>query len=101
MKLSKEVRIELDNLSDRQRDIVLGGLDKKLGLFEKSGILSYKYEVCPICNDIGSTLENPKCEECYLKIGCKEPFNCGFRDDPKLGYQYFNNMREYLLRDRK
>jgi hypothetical protein len=97
MKLSEEVRAELDNLSDRQRDIVLDGLNKKLGFFKKSGILSYRYETCPICNDIGSTIENPKCEECYLKVGCKEPFNRGFRNDPQIGFEYFNEMRRHLL----
>lgn len=95
--LSKEVEKELSYLSSRQRKIVLSGLKKKLSHFKKTGILSYKYEVCPICNDIGSTLEDPKCEKCYLKIGCKEPFNRGFRDDVEMGVQYFSEMQEYLL----
>jgi len=96
--LTQEVKNELLAMNLRQRNIVLEGLHKKLGFYNRTGILSYKYEVCPVCKDVGSTLENPRCEKCYLKIGCKEPFNKGFRDDPEKGYEYFDEMRKYLLK---
>jgi len=95
--LSEEVKEELIMLTKEQREIVLKGLDKKLSYYQKTGILSYKYEVCPVCNDVGSTLENPKCDECYIKISCKEPFNKGFRDDPEKGFEYFSAMRRFIL----
>ena len=91
------IKRELDNLTDTQCATVLTGLDKKLTHFNNTGNLSYKYEVCPICKDIGSTLENPRCDECYLKIGCKHPFYAGFRHDPQVGYLYFKEMYKYLL----
>lgn len=95
--LSEDVRLELSSLTELQKKIVLSGLDGKLGHFNKSGMLSYKYEVCPICKDIGSTLEDPKCWMCYLKIGCKIPFKYGFRDDPEVGAIYFSQMRNFLI----
>jgi len=95
--LSPEVIEELDILDARQRGIVLGGLKAKLGAYcEEGGKLSYRYDVCPICKDVGSTLENPKCEECYLKVGCKVPFNHGFRHDPEMGAYYFGEMLAHL-----
>jgi len=87
---------ELDDLSLKQKETVLKGLNGKLGFYKKTGELSYKYNVCPICIDIGSTEKNPKCDKCYLKIGCKEPFIQGFRYDSIKGYQYFTTMRNYL-----
>jgi len=68
-----------------------------LGAFKKSGELSYKYEVCPICKDVGSTLEDPKCGKCYLRLGCKKPFNADFRHDPQVGAMYFSQMYTYLI----
>lgn len=96
--LSHSVERELDELTARQAKIVLSGLDKKLSHFAKSSKLSYKYEVCPICRDIGSTVNNPKCGECYLELGCKAPFFRGFRHDPQVGAIYFTQMRSYLER---
>jgi GNAT superfamily N-acetyltransferase len=94
--LPAAVKRELVSLTEEQCKIVLDGLDKKLGHFRKSGRLSYKYEVCPICVDIGSTLENPRCGKCYLELGCKTPFCRGFRHDPQVGAMYFDEMRRYL-----
>ena len=96
--LHHSVYMELEALTKKQRQVVLSGLDAKLGYFEHSGNLSYKYEVCPICNDIGSTIENPKCNKCYLQIGCKEPFHSEFRHDPQVGAMYFSQMRDCLRR---
>jgi len=94
--LSGEVRAELRALTAEQRAVVLGGLRNKLGFHKRSGILSYRYDVCPVCQDVGSTEEDPKCDECYIKVSCKIPFTCGFRDDPERGVQYFAEMLEYL-----
>lgn len=96
IELRQEIKDELDSLSIEQRVIVLKGLNGKLGFYNKTKELSYKYSVCPICIDIGSTEKDPKCEKCYLKIGCKEPFTQGFRYDQTKGYQYFTAMKDYL-----
>lgn len=98
MKLRKEVTDELIRLSSAQRSIVLGGLKNKLGFQKKTGILSYRYDVCPVCKDIGSTIDNPKCDQCYIPISCKEPFNSGFRDNAKQGVEYFSSMFRFLNR---
>jgi len=95
--ITRAVRYELETLTPPQRQVVLSGLHKKLDHFERSGKLSYKYEVCPICQDVGSTIENPKCNECYLRRGCKLPFIEKFRHDPQVGFIYFSQMRDYLM----
>jgi hypothetical protein len=94
--LHDHIKSELKSLTSHQKEIVLNGLKGKLGHFKKSSKLSYQYDVCPICKDIGSTVENPKCGECYLKIGCKEPFHLKFRHDPQVGALYFTQMEKYL-----
>jgi hypothetical protein len=91
-----EAREELRTLTPEQRSIVLGGLRNKLGFHRRTGILSYRYDVCPVCQDVGSTEDDPKCDECYIKISCKVPFTHGFRDDPERGVKYFAEMLEYL-----
>ena len=88
---------ELKSLTPRQRHIVLDGLVRKLGLYRRKGILSYQYNVCPVCKDVGSTLENDSnCTDCYIHQSCKAPFNDGFRDDPEMGAAYFQEMRDFL-----
>lgn len=99
MTIPKDAEAELKVLRPRQRRIVLGGLDKKLGHYEKSGHLSYRYDICPVCRDVGSTEENPKCDDCYIKIACKVPFNQGFRYDNEKGYEYFSEMEQLLKRE--
>lgn len=91
-----EYRRELLRLTPRERSVVLKGLVGKLGYHARTGVLSYRYDVCPVCRDVGSTLEEPRCEECYIPLSCKAPFNDGFRDDPAAGAAYFTEMRELL-----
>lgn len=94
--LRDEVKEELSKLTPRQKEIVLNGLNAKLGAYQKTKHLSYKYSVCPVCKDIGSTLENPNCEECYIPITCKEPFNKGFRYDDIAGVIYFSKVGDFI-----
>jgi hypothetical protein len=94
--LSPEVVAELKVLTPKQRAVVLGGLRNKLCFHQRTGILSYRYDVCPVCQDVGSTEDDPKCDDCYIKISCKVPFVEGFRDDPEQGVRYFTAMREFL-----
>jgi hypothetical protein len=96
-KLMKDEYVkELRALTSRQRTVVLGGLKNKLGHQKKTGILSYRYDICPVCQDVGSTLENPRCEDCYIQASCKAPFVDGFRDDAEAGVAYFTEMKEIL-----
>lgn len=94
--MRKEVEEELRKLNNHQRDIVLKGLEAKLAAYKRKGYISYKYEVCPVCKDVGSTPECQKCEGCYIKISCKEPFAYGFRDNHEKGFEYFSGMYELL-----
>lgn len=94
--MRKEVEGELIKLDKRQREIVIKGLEAKLGAYKRKGYISYKYEVCPVCRDVGSTLECPRCDDCYIKISCKEPFAYGFKEDHEKGFEYFSEMHEFL-----
>lgn len=98
--MKEEYEAELRRLTPRQWGIVMGGLEKKLAHHEKTGVLSYAYDVCPVCKDVGSTLEDQRCEECYIQRSCQAPFNEGFRDDTEKGVAYFTEMREFLERIR-
>jgi len=94
--LKDEYREELKQLTPRQCKIVVDGLRKKLLHHEGTGHLSYKYEVCPVCNDMGSTEEDKKCEDCYIAKSCQAPFNDGFRNNVKEGVRYFTEMFHVL-----
>lgn len=89
---------ELLALTPRQHAVVLGGLVNKLDYQKKTGILSYSYDVCPVCKDVGSTLENSEtCKGCYIHKSCQAPFTDGFRDDKNAGVTYFTEMKEVLM----
>jgi len=90
---------ELRNLTPERRRIVLQGLQRKLWHLDRTFKLSYRYEVCPVCNGMESTLENPKCDNCYIKVACKYPFDAGFREDQEKGEKYFRGMLEFMMSD--
>ena len=92
MTMKPEYEKELRRLTPRQREIVMSGLIRKLKHHERTGKLSYAYEVCPVCNDIGSTLEHKRCEQCYIEKSCQAPFTDGFRDNTSKGVEYFGEM---------
>lgn len=94
--MKAEYERELRRLTPRQHRIVMGGLVKKLNHHVKTGILSYAYDVCPVCKDVGSTLEDPKCGDCYIHWSCQAPFIDGFRENPIEGARYFRKMRKFL-----
>ncbi|MBW2168857.1 MAG: class II aldolase/adducin family protein, partial [Deltaproteobacteria bacterium] len=94
--MKPEYEKELRGLTPRQYNIVMGGLLKKLDHHKKTGILSYAYEICPVCKDIGSTLEEQHCEECYIHKSCQAPFTEGFEDDTNAGVAYFTEMRRFM-----
>jgi hypothetical protein len=94
--MKPEYEKELRRLTPRQREIVMSGLIRKLKHHEETGRLSYAYEVCPVCKDIGSTLEHKRCEQCYIEKSCQAPFTDGFRNDTAKGVAYFGEMFNVL-----
>jgi len=95
--LSDEIKQELSNLTSRQRRIVLNGLVAKLAAAQKTGKVSYRYDICPICGDVGSTKELNKCGECYIFRSCSKPFDSGFKNDHEISYKYFSKMLVFML----
>lgn len=87
---------ELLQLTSKQTQIVLSGLKSKLELYKNKQILSYKYEVCPVCIDMKND-----CDHCYIIKSCKAPFTDGFRDDPETGAAYFIEMQKILKREKE
>jgi ribulose-5-phosphate 4-epimerase/fuculose-1-phosphate aldolase len=96
--LKPEAIAELVELDARHRALVLGGLRNKLDHYGRTGRLSYAYEVCPVCRDMGSTEEEPRCDACYIRRACKAPFEEGFRDNVEAGVIYFRSMLRGLER---
>lgn len=96
--LKPEALAELAALDGRQRALVLGGLRAKLDHYGRTGRLSYAYAVCPVCQDMGSTEEAPRCAACYIQHACQAPFVDGFRDDVEAGVTYFRGMLRVLER---
>jgi len=94
--MNPKYEAELKKLTPRQKAIVISGLENKLSHYYKSHHLSYRYDVCPVCIDMGSTEESPKCESCYIKESCKAPFSEGFRNNNIRGAAYFQKMLTFL-----
>jgi hypothetical protein len=94
--LSKTVKEELRALTPEQREIVLKGLRSKMGHYDKTGKISYRYDICPVCADVGSTQEDPKCDQCYIMISCQVPFDEGFKEDPIRSAEYFRAMLTFI-----
>ncbi len=100
VELKKESKEELAVLDERQWKIVMGGLDWKLGNYGKNGTVSYRYDLCPICKDMGSSEQNSEnCKRCYIYNTCMEPFReiGRFKEDFEVSHAYFSEMREFML----
>ena len=95
--LKPEISRELQRLNRREKETVLKGLDAKLNCYEKRGFVSYKYSVCPVCNDMKSSLkDSSNCEHCYIQNTCLEPFREGFKEDNEVSYKYFSYVEWYI-----
>ncbi len=95
--LRPEISEELQRLNCREKEIVLKGLNVKLDCYEKRGFISYKYSVCPVCDDMKSSLKNSSnCEGCYIKNTCLEPFKECFKEDNEASYRYFSYIEWYI-----
>ena len=110
VELKPESKQELLKLNKQQWDVVMSGLNWKLGHYRKSGEVSYKYNVCPICENMGrkdtiiteEMLKSSRpcpAEDCYIYLTCMEPFRKAgrFKEDFEVSNAYFSAMRDFML----
>ena len=110
IELSDKIKTELDILKSNKDkyDIVLNGLNWKLGHYSKSGEVSFKYNICPICKDMDTDIpsilsvgEHPcPTEGCYIYNACMEPFRSVgfFKENNEVSGAYFQAMKDYLIK---
>jgi len=101
VEFSPEAKSELLRLTPEQLAVVMHGLDVKLGNFERSGRVSYRYDLCPICAHLGSSEQDDSaCQQCFIYITCLEPFRepARFKEDYQISNAYFQAMRVFLQR---
>lgn len=97
--LNEEAKKELARMNAREREVVGRGLAWKLGHYGKTGRVSYRFDLCPICADIGSSEEESgNCRKCYIYRTCREPFRepGRFKEDYLVSCAYFQAVREFL-----
>lgn len=90
---------ELVKLSPAQLRVVREGLRVKLGNFERSGRVSYRYDICPICKAMGSSEQDDSaCRQCYIYRTCMAPFreHARFKEDYQVSARYFQAMQDFL-----
>ncbi len=107
VELRDEIKNELLRLRKDKWSIVMGGLNWKLGHYSSSGEVSYKFNICPICADMGcSDLRAAEdssrpcpADNCYIYLACMEPFRAvgRFKEDFEVSNAYFSAMRNFLL----
>ena len=98
--LKPEIKQELLALTKEQWDTVMHGLNWKLGNYEKSGKVSFRYDLCPICADMESSEQDSEnCRKCYIYKTCTEPFReiGRFKEDFQVSNAYFTAMRDFML----
>ncbi len=101
IELSDKIQSELLLMDNRQWQVVMDGLNWKLAHYGKSGRVSYRYDLCPICADVGSTQENSdNCNQCYIHTACREPFQSGFKEDYEVSAAYFTAFRDFMLKNK-
>ncbi|MFH0868794.1 MAG: GNAT family N-acetyltransferase [archaeon] len=102
VELKPESQKELIALQNRKTrwDTVMFGLNWKLGNYGKTGKISYRYDLCPICKDMGSSeVNSDNCKSCYIYNTCLEPFRAvgRFKEDFEVSNAYFGAMRQFML----
>jgi GNAT superfamily N-acetyltransferase len=100
VELNQEAQQELLSLNKKQWNIVVGGLNWKLGNYGKTGRVSYRYDLCSICADMESSEQNSEnCRRCYIYKTCMEPFRerGRFKEDFEVSNAYFSAMRDFML----
>lgn len=100
VKLREEIKAELLRLTPEARAVVLNGLNWKVGHYAKSGRVSYRYDLCPICAFVGSSeKDSSSCKQCPIYTTCMEPFRAvgRFKEDYEVSGAYFQAVRDFLL----
>lgn len=101
IELTDKIKSELQLMNNRQWQVVMDGLNGKLAHYEKSGRVSYRYDLCPVCADVGSTQENSdNCGRCYIYTACHEPFQSEFKEDNEVSAAYFTAFRGFMLKNK-
>ncbi|OGL74390.1 hypothetical protein A3C96_03800 [Candidatus Uhrbacteria bacterium RIFCSPHIGHO2_02_FULL_60_10] len=101
VELKDAAKAELLKLTPEELAVVTHGLDVKLGSFEKSGRVSYRYDLCPICAYTGSSeQDSDNCKKCCIYLTCLEPFReqGRFKEDYEVSGAYFAAMLDFLRR---
>lgn len=101
VELKTEIKQELLALNRRQWEIVMCGLNWKLGNYSKTGQVSYRYDLCPICIDVKSDETNSEnCKRCYIYTTCMEPFREAgrFKEDFEISNAYFSSMKDFMMK---
>jgi len=100
----EDARREIDGLTPEQRATVEKGLDIKLGAaYGGSGRVSYRFDLCPVCSEMGSTeKDDSACRDCYIRRLCRFPFGeeHRFKEDPQVSLGYWEAVRQYLVNRR-
>ena len=97
--LKASTQAELSRLSAAEREVVLKGLDWKVGHYASSGRVSYRYDLCPICKFVGSSEQNSdNCKKCPIYQTCMEPFRKigRFKEDYEVSGAYFRAVKGFL-----
>ncbi|MBI2473233.1 GNAT family N-acetyltransferase [Candidatus Uhrbacteria bacterium] len=99
-----ETKKELLRLVGKDLEVVIQGLNVKLNNYGRSGRVSYRYDLCPICAYMGSSEQNDDaCKRCPIFTTCLEPFRetARFKEDYEISYRYFTAMLKFLLNSDK
>lgn len=102
--LKASTQAELLRMSAEARAVVLNGLSWKIGHYAKSGRVSYRYDLCPICKFVGSSEQNSdNCKKCPIHETCFEPFReiGRFKEDYEISGAYFQAVLNFLLAHRE
>jgi GNAT superfamily N-acetyltransferase len=103
VELKDEAKAELLRLTPEQLAVVMQGLNVKLGNLDRSGRISYRYDLCPICAHMGSSeQDSAACRRCFIYVTCMEPFRekGRFKEDYEVSGAYFREMRRFLLENK-
>lgn len=103
VELKESTKNELLQLAPEEWEVTMRGLAVKLGNYAKSGRVSYRYDLCPICAHMGSSEQDDEnCGKCFIRQTCFEPFRkpARFKEDYEISGAYFEAVRQFLLAHR-
>jgi len=105
MHLPGYIMREMDQLTQLQAVSVSQGLDIKLrAAYQGRGRVTYRFDLCPVCKEMGSTEEDDAaCQECYIHQTCRLPFEepWRFKEDVDVSRIYWEAVQQYMTGGRK